>query len=87
MDEVNLHSARALCAFYAAFMSMAAILAGCAGGQQQPTFIHVCPTIPLYSKAFELAAGQQLAGLPPGSPDVMLIEDYLKVRAEARNCK
>jgi hypothetical protein len=85
MDEVNLHSARALCAFYAVFMSMAVILAACTG--QQPTFISTCPTIPLYSKSFELAAGQQLAGLPPGSPIVTMTEDYLKVRAEAKVCK
>jgi hypothetical protein len=41
----------------------------------------------VYSKAFEQAAGQQLAALPDGSPIVTMIEDYLKVRAEARDCK
>jgi hypothetical protein len=66
------------------FLAFAGVLASCSS---QPTFVTTCPTIPLYSKAFELAAGQQLAGLPPGSPIVTMTEDYLKVRAEARDCK
>jgi hypothetical protein len=50
-------------------------------------YIHVCPVAPQYSKEFEQQAGQQLAKLPPTSPIVKMISDYISVRREIRDCK
>jgi len=87
MDEVNLHSVRALCALYPVVVSMVVILASCASQGGTPTYIHVCPSIPTYSKAFEQQAGVQLEALPADSPITKMVEDYLAVRAEAKACK
>ena len=51
-----------------------------------PVYVHVCPTAPKYTPAFEAAAGVQLQVLPAGSPDARMIEDYLTVRAEIGAC-
>ena len=51
-----------------------------------PLYIHVCPVAPDYSQAFEQQAGKQLAALPPGSPIVKMISDYLAVRDEIKDC-
>ena len=52
-----------------------------------PVYLHVCPTAPKYTPAFEKAAGVQLQALPAGSPDARMIEDYLTVRSEIGVCE
>jgi hypothetical protein len=51
------------------------------------SYVHVCPVAPTYSRAFEAQAGQQLAQLPATSPIVKMIEDYLAVRQEIKDCR
>jgi len=41
---------------------------------------------PQYSREFERQASQQLALLPPASPIVKMISDYLAVRQEIKDC-
>jgi hypothetical protein len=66
-------------------ISLALILSGC-NLTPAPVLIHVCPVAPAYSAAFEKQAGQQLSTLPPGSPIVKMISDYIAVRSEIRAC-
>lgn len=86
MTKRKLSVLKACCVAYPICVTVIVIgLAACATGQ--PNYIHVCPTMPYYTAAFERAAGQQLAALPANSPIVTMTEDYLKVRKEARDCK
>jgi hypothetical protein len=61
------------------------LLAGCA--TPAPVYLKVCPQAPVYSKAFEQAAGAQLAFLPDGSPIVKMLSDYIAVRKEIKDCQ
>lgn len=59
-------------------------LGGCA--QTQP-FLHTCPSTPVYPASFERAAAKQLAALPADSALSVMIEDYLAVRKEIKQCE
>jgi hypothetical protein len=61
------------------------ILGACAA-KPPPAPIETCPVAPAYTPAFEQAAGQSLAALPPESPIVKMMEDYLTVRKELKEC-
>jgi hypothetical protein len=64
---------------------MSFVLPGCSL-TTAPLYVHACPVAPNYSRAFEQQAGQQLASLPPASPIVKMISDYLAVRQEIKDC-
>ena len=58
-------------------------LSGCAPQvipASKTIYVHTCPIRKHYTRRFEYAAGEQLATLPPHSPVVKMIEDYLALR-------
>lgn len=64
-------------------------LAGCASAPQTvdvPTYVHVCPTMPQYTRDFDRQAADQLATIPIDSPVAKMIDDYGTVRQEIRTC-
>jgi hypothetical protein len=65
-------------------LGLVLLVGGCVPSQ---TFVHVCPIVPTYSKAFEQQAGQELALLPPDAAITKMLSDYLAVRAEVRDCQ
>jgi len=67
-------------------LGLALVMGGCTTVPSQ-TFVHVCPIVPTYSKAFEQQAGQELALLPPDAAITKMLSDYLAVRAEVRDCQ
>jgi len=60
-------------------------LAGCA--TPAPQIVHVCPSMPVYSQAFEASAAQELQAIPPTGPIWRMISDYAAVRTEIRECQ
>jgi len=69
-----------ICIFLAAF----AVLSGWATA---PQYIATCPAAPVYSRAFEAQAANELAFLPPNSNIATMILDYGKVRKEIIQCE
>jgi hypothetical protein len=60
------------------------LMTGCAS---QPAYIATCPVAPVYSRAFEAQAANELAFLPPNSNIATMILDYGKVRKEIIQCE
>lgn len=60
------------------------LLSGCANSP--PPFINTCPAVPVYDRAFQQNAAQQLAALPANSPLVKMISDYLAMRRASEDC-
>ena len=69
-----------ICIFLAAF----AVLSGCATA---PQYVSTCPVAPVYSRAFEVQAANELAFLPPNSNIATMLSDYGKLRKETRVCQ
>jgi hypothetical protein len=58
------------------------LLAAC----NQPVVIG-CPPVAEYPDAFQIAAADELAGLPALSPVRRMMDDYKKMRDQARKCR
>lgn len=83
---MDLHRPFLLFSSLAAIFGGISLLAACATSGT-PTFIHTCPSMPTYTKAFEQQAGAELAKLPPNAPLARMVEDYIALRAAVRQCK
>jgi hypothetical protein len=74
------------CSFLLCLSPAIVFLAACATSSGTPTYIHVCPIVPQYSKAFEQEAAKELAAIPPNLAITKMLTDYIAVRAEAKAC-
>ncbi len=57
------------------------LLAGCAGAEGTG-----CPPVPEYPPAFQTQAANELAALPPAAALRRMMDDYKRMRDQARAC-
>ena len=61
-------------------------LGGCPGRERPSTVVTVCPTLKLYSKAFQAQVAGEMRAVPPPGMAIM-VKDYGGLRAQVRACQ